>query len=95
MKINTEKNYDRSPYYFIDVLNRFPGLPSNRHGWFRVQTQPWSDPEILTPRFIRKLILWCLTEKQTQKYYVLLADYSMNAALIWDRRIPWFDNGLD
>jgi hypothetical protein len=47
-----------------------------------------SDPEILTPRFVRKLILWCLTEKQNPEYYALPADYSMNVTLMWDRGFP-------
>jgi hypothetical protein len=85
-----------SPEPFIDVLGScFPGLPANRHGWFRVQTPPWPDPEILTPRFVRKLILWCLTEKQNPEYYALPADYSMKAALMWERGLPLFDTGSD
>jgi hypothetical protein len=84
----------RSPKPFIDVLGcRFPGLPANRHGWFRVQTPPWPDPGILTPRFVRKLILWCLAEKQNPEYYALPADYSMNIALMWERGLPLFGAG--
>ena len=34
-------------------------------GWSQVQTPHWTDANIITPGFIRKLILWYLTENNT------------------------------
>jgi hypothetical protein len=48
-----------SPPFVVVLGPEFGGL-SAAAGWQRVRTPAWEDDRIITPAFVRRLILWCL-----------------------------------
>jgi len=46
--------------YIIVIGKEFPGLPEAGGHWIRVRCPRWDISEPITPRFVRRLIEWCL-----------------------------------
>lgn len=61
-----QSKQQRDPFIVIQG-SEFEGLKASEKGWKRVLTPKWED-EIITPGLVKKIIEWCLSQKNELIY---------------------------